>query len=282
MGYRPVTSVAYPNSITYDSCKWEYSSDGISWTSLGVARGVTFTENIETSKIQTDNGPDISEQIGEHTCIISANLLEMYLPNLAAIRGGIDTVSVTSADATTDTDVYTTGSIDYGDIIWLENQGATDTLAAVSAVKSVDTGGTCTTLDSTRDYYVLTDTSNRNRRGIVLLSTASGGAFSDTEGVRVKYVYGAINSRTMSAGGLNAISAKWHRLTNAKIIGGVTKYKYITIYSGTISKGLEFAFKSANESDSVLEMPFEVMGKIDTSRSVGDQLFIIEDEQGVS
>ena len=282
MGVRPVTSIAQPNSIIYDSCKWEYSSDGITWYSLGVARGVKFTENMEISKIQTDNGPDIAEHIGDHTCMISANLLEFYLPRIQALRGGIDSLTVDSAVATTDTDIYTTGQYAKSDIIWLQNQGSSSTLPAISKVKSVSTGNACTTYTATDDYFVITSTDDGNKRGIAIVPTAMGGDYKDTEALKIKYAYGQIANRHMTTGGFTSIGALWHRLTNATVIGGVTKYRYITIYSGRISKGLDMAFKSANESDSVLESPFEITAKVDTSRTSGDQLFAIDDEAGVA
>jgi len=249
---------------------------------LGVARNLKFTENIETSKIQTDNGPDISNAIGDHTVMISGTLLEMYPLSLQAIRGGIDSRSVTTADATTDTDVYTTGQWGKGDIIWLQNQGATDTLAAISKVKSVSTGNACTTYTATDDYTVVTDSKDNYKRGVVLNAAGAGGDYNDTEALKIKYVYGAIGSEKWTSGGLDTISTKYHRFINARVIDGTVKYIYWVVYSGSINKGLDLAFKSANEADSVLEMPFEIMARLDTSRTVGDQLFYIENEQTVA
>lgn len=268
---------AHTNTVVMGSAKLEYSTDGINYTNIGLARGVTWKESFTKAKIQADNAQDIKNAIGDQMVDITFNSLELYLPTYYALRG-IDTYTIKSTQRSTDTDVYTTGVVNYGQILYLENQGATSTLAAVSKVKSVSTGNACTTLKSTRDYLVFTDTNNQNRRAVVMLSTAFGGKFSDTQGLRIKYVYGQIGSYTLKSGGLTTLNAKYYRLTNKEIIGGVAKYRYYTVYSGSIEDGLNFAFKSCNEADSVLEIPFTIKAKIDASRSAGDQLFAIEDQ----
>lgn len=274
-------SESYKSSAQrWGSCKIEYGSDGINWTSLGIARGVTFEETIETTVIQADNGPDIVDKIGNQSAMISFNWLEPYLPTLNAIRG-IDSLSVTSAVATTDTDIYTTGQKAKGDVIWLQNNGASDTLPSISKVKSVDTGGSCDTYSATDDYMVVDDTSvSPRRRGIALIPTAAGGDYLDTEALKIKYVYGAIQARKLTSGGKATLNSKYYRLTNKYInSSGVTKYMYIVIYSGSIESGLNMAFKSSNEADGLLEVPVSIKATLDTSRSVGDQLFYIEDQQ---
>ena len=172
---------AYKTSAQrWGSCRIEYGTDGLNWTTLGTARGVTFEETIEKTVIQADNAADIVNRIGNQSAMISFNALEFYLPTLDALRG-IDLLTVTSAVATTDTDVYTTGAYSVGDIIWLENQGATDTLAAISKVKSADTDGDEDTWVAAT-YQELTDTANGNRRGIVLIPVAAGGtSYLDSE-----------------------------------------------------------------------------------------------------
>jgi len=281
----PNTGAAQSNTHVYGSAKIEISEDGGSnCTNFGLARGVSVTENIEMTRIQADNGPDLSEYVSDHTITLGFNALEMYLPTWYKARGGLSTLSVTSADATTDTDVYTTGSLDStaGYIIWLQNQGASDTLPAIDHVASQDTDGVETTLDDTRDYEIITDSGQNYKRGIVLLSAAQGGKFSDTEGLRINYVYGAINTRKLASGGLSNVSGKWYKLTLKELISGSYKYRYIYIYNATINTGLSLAFKSCNEADGVLETPFEIMGKLDLTRSAGDQLWAIHDEVATS
>lgn len=272
-------SINKASALRWGSCAIEYSSDGTNWSPLGIARGVSFEETIEKTVIQADNAADIVNRIGNQSAMINFNWLEPYLPTINALRG-IDVLSVTSAVATTDTDVYTTGQKAKGDVIWLQNNGASDTLPAISKVKSVDTGGSCDTYSATDDYQVVDDTSvSPRRRGIALLAAGAGGDYLDTEALKIKYVYGSISARKLTSGGLTTLNSKYFRLTNKYVENSVTKYLYIVIYSGSIESGLNLAFKSSNEADSLLEVPVSIRATLDTTRSDGDQLFYIEDQQ---
>ena len=277
----PNTGLVHSDAVTFGSAKIEKSPDGTTWTNLGLARNVVFKENFAMTKIQADNGPNIRNNIGEHTCDITFNSLELYLPTLASMRGGIDLLSVTGTSYTTDTDIYTTGSVDYGLPLYLENQGNTSTgLAVVVTVNSISTAGAPTLMKSTRDYTVITDANGKE--AVVMLSTHNLGKFSDTQGLKIKYTYRPILSRTLTSGGLTEITDLYYRLTNLQVVSGVSKYRTITVYSGAISAGLNFAFKSCNEADPTLEIPINISCKIDSTRTIGDQLFGISDEIGIS
>lgn len=281
MATYPNTGQAHTGTYTWGSAKIEYSADGVSWVNLGVARNVAFKENIAKATVQADNSPNIIDRIGEQTVDVSFTLLELYLPDLGTIRG-IDSVSAISAGATSDTDVHTTGSHTYGEIIWLDHQGSTVTLPVIQKVKEVTTGNACTTLVSTRDWVVVTDTANHYRRGIVMRSTAQAGTFNDTKGLRIHYNYLAISSRKLTSGGKTELASKYYRLTNKEMVSGVAKYKYFTVYSASISEGINLAFKNSNDADSLLEIPITVHAVVDTDRSEGDQLFAIEDQRATA
>lgn len=276
----PNTGAANSNTILKGSCKIEVSTDGNSWTNLGIARGVNFQENAAITKIQADNAPDPITYLSEHKATLTFNSLELYLPNLNTIRGGIDTLSVTSAVATTRTDSWTAANWAYNQNLLLSMQGDSTTLPAITAAKTWKSGTTTALTTSGKDFTPTLDVNNK--RGIMILSTNYGGDAKDTETLRVTYTYGAIASRKLSSGGKSNISSRWFRLTNKEIISGAAKYRYIVIYSGTISAGLNLAFKSANEADPVLEIPISIEAILDTTRSEGDQLFFVEDQAAVA
>jgi hypothetical protein len=265
----------------YGSAKIELSTDsGLNWTNVGLARGVSFVETIENAAIQADNGPDLAEYVADHTVNITFNSLEFYLPTLDKIRGGIDTLSVTTGGvATTDTDVYSTGATSADRIYFLANQGSSSTIAAITDVTQVDTGNTSSTLTVDDDYTVFTNSDNHV--GITLLNTV-GSSYKSTESVRIKYVYGSVPAYKLSSGGLSTISSRWFRLTNIEIVSGSNKNRKITIYSGSLNAGLNMALKSSNDADPVLENPISIIGKIDSTRTAGDQLFVIEDEKATA
>jgi len=277
----------YPNSALvqtlapfYGSCKLEVSLDsGSTWTNIGLARGVNFNENISQSDIQADNGPDLKRWISDHTVEITFNALEFYLPTFNKIRGGIDLLTASSAVATTKTDSYTTGAKSYAVPIYFSDQGSSSTLPAVVKVASVDTAGASDTLDSTRDFSTFTDANNRS--GVIMLSTASGGQFNDSEALKITYSFGDVQTQKLTSGGLSTIDSRWFRLTNKQIVSSTAKYRYLVVYSGTLQQGLQLAFKSANEDDPVLETAISIIAELDTTRTEGDQLFFIEDEVAV-
>ena len=276
-------SIQQPNAVVYGSCKVEVSTDsGVNWTPIGAARGVVFNEQQTVTDIQSDNTTDLSSYISEHTVNVTFNGLEMYLPTMDKIRGGIDSLSVTTGGVvTTDTRVLTTGSWSRNTPYYFTNQGNTDTLPSVVSVKSVSTANATDTLASTSDY--ITVTNSNNEVAVVVLSTGVGGGDTGltSQSLRIRYQYASIPSRKLTSGGESTPSARWYKLTNKRLISGVAKYKYFVVYSATINAGLNMAFKSSNDADPVLETPVSLLAKLDTSRSEGDQLFYIEDEQGV-
>jgi hypothetical protein len=276
----PNTDLTQSLAPWYGSCKIEVSTDnGSNYTNVGLARNVVFNEVIESADIQADNGPDVKTYVSAHTVNITFNGLEFYIPTLDKIRGGIDTIGVTTGGVkTTDTDVYTTGTPVRNKIYYFDNQGDSTTLPAVISVKSVDTANATDTLASTKDYTTFKDADNHC--GIIILSTAVGGGNTGitTQNLRIRYEYETVAARTMKSGGLTTISSRWFRLTNKQIVSGTAKYRYLTVYSGTLNAGMNLAFKSANETDPLLENPVSIIAKLDTTRSEGDQLFLIEDE----
>lgn len=278
----PNTSLANTNTVIYGSCKLEISSDsGVTWTNLGLARGVSFTEEPTITEIQSDNGPDIANYVSDHKATISWNALEFYIPSLDLIRGDIDTISVTSASATTRTDTFESSEWSYNQNILLVSQGDSTTLPAISLVKTRNSTGGFTTLTTSGKDYVKT-LNQSNQRGVIVLSTDFGGNALDTEDLLITYGYGAIQARKLTSGGLSTITPRWFKLTNKQIVSGSAKYRTITFYSVSLASGLSMAFKSCKEADPVLEMPFTITAKLDTTRTAGDQLFMIEDEVGLT
>lgn len=264
----------------YGSCKVELSEDdGATWVNVGLARAVKFEEQFDETAIQADNGPDISNAIGNQKVLLTFNGLEFYLPTLHKLRGGIDALSVTSAVATTRTDCFTSGTWAFGQPLYLTKMGSSSTSPSISAVKNWKTGTTTTLTTSATPDFAKLKTSQGLVSGIIVLTT--GGGFS-TRSLKVTYSYGAIQARKLTSGGYSTITAKMFKLTNKQIVSGSVKYRTITLYSGALNAGLNLAFKSSNEADPVLETPISILCDIDSTRSEGDQLFAIEDQVAIA
>jgi len=64
------------------------------------------------------------------------------------------------------------------------------------------------------------------------------------------------------------------------MVSSATSETVIVVYSTTIASGLALAFAADRATDPVMPLPFTIMGKLDASRTKGDQLMIIETEWG--
>jgi hypothetical protein len=260
----------------------EISEDaGVSFINIGVAKGVSFNEEIASEELQSDNSPPIKNQLSDQKVTIGFNAIEFYLPTFNKIRGGIDVLSVTSALASTRTDSIASSKWRYNQPIFLTDIGDSTTGPAISNVKTWKTGSSVTLTTAGKDFV-----KNVDSRGIIkaitVLDTKYGGDALDSETLRIKYVIGAVAKRKMTSGGLATITSKMFRLTNKQIVSGVAKYRRWVVYSATINSGLNLAFKASGDADSRLETPFSIVAVLDTTRTEGDQLFYIEDEVGIA
>jgi hypothetical protein len=92
---------------------------------------------------------------------------------------------------------------------------------------------------------------------------------------------GAITSTTVSAittiyGGGNATITPYNvKLTNTRMVSGVTQTTVIIVYKVTADTGAQFTVKSDNDTDPINVMPLVLTGKLDTARAAGMQLFEI-------
>ena len=80
---------------------------------------------------------------------------------------------------------------------------------------------------------------------------------------------------TLIAGGNTTLTPRAFRITNTRMVSSTTVETILTVYKATIQTGIALNFKSDNDADPIAIMPATVLGKPDTSRAVGQQLFTI-------
>jgi len=80
---------------------------------------------------------------------------------------------------------------------------------------------------------------------------------------------------TVTGGGASTITERAFKLTNTRMVSGVTKETIFIAYKATFDTGPSFTFKSDNDADPVTTMPFTITGKLDSTRTAGDQLYTI-------
>jgi hypothetical protein len=100
-----------------------------------------------------------------------------------------------------------------------------------------------------------------------VLSAISGGAITGSSSGSVFTVIG---------GGNGVITPQAFKLTNTRMVSGVTKQTIITVYKATMDTGLQFTAKSDNDADPIQVMPITITAKVDSTRTAGTQLFKIE------
>lgn len=79
------------------------------------------------------------------------------------------------------------------------------------------------------------------------------------------------------SGGYSTFQPQVVRITNYNDAGEAFS---ITIFKGTTNTGINITFPGADDEDPAMT-PIEMIGTNDVEREVGEQLFVIEDEQGV-
>jgi hypothetical protein len=94
------------------------------------------------------------------------------------------------------------------------------------------------------------------------------------------YVTGG-SVHTISTGGFTELGTCALKFVNTKLVSGATVETAIVFYKCNLTQGLSFTAKSDNDDDPVMVIPWTLEAKLDTSRTAGDQLYIIETEMAV-
>ncbi len=97
MPYPYQTEIQNIDSIRFGSMKVEAGPGTSSMTDLGVAKGVTFEEQITYAWIGMDNAQR-QRRVVKQEVVISGSLVEFSPENLNIIRGGIDVYSSSTGD----------------------------------------------------------------------------------------------------------------------------------------------------------------------------------------
>ena len=261
------TNVQKPSTIRFGSAKIEVGEDVDSLTNLGVATGIEFTEEFEAVVFKPDNAPEIQGPVKDHTATAKFELWEVDLENLALIRGGMDLIDTVSGDPVSV--VNEAHTLTGTGLVRLDHKMGDG--SEVGSIVVTDASSNAAVRNT--DYVIAVDSSGFTCIGRVAASTV----ITSGEGVLVDYSYTPNASVKLSSGGLNTINPRVVRLTNTNAAG---KEFRITVYAAKNQGGIELALP-ADDGDEPLKPNIELKGIIDPTRTAGDQLFEIYDEQGV-
>jgi len=261
------TTVANVNAIKLGSAKMEVGLDVGSLQDLGAMTGLKFVETLTDYTIDSDNAGQVAVGVSGQTIAITGTWLEPDMTKLNIARGGIDTYATVTGASTPVVDELVTVVGSIGTRVL--NRDATGALPTAITVKH--TTGSPTYVLGT-DYYTGQDAS-----GYLVIIRKVGGAITDGQILKVGYTYTAATAKTLKTGGKRAMAYRVVKLTNTNSAGKVFS---VLFYKARIKKGIELTYKS-DEATEANGMPIEIEAVKDVTRTAGDQLCYIYDEQGV-
>lgn len=260
------TTVQHPETIRFGSGRLEIGKSLDSLVDVGALTGVHFTHELgDKVTITSDNAGVILERAGTQTAKVEANLMEINLDTLAVYMGGVSKLeTVAGSQQTVTNEEHTLKGTTF---IRLDHRMSDGNAVTIDSVKKK--GGSAA-VEGT-DYVVAIDSD-----GYTCIARKSGSSvIADGSVVQVSYKYTPAAYKRLSFGGLQQLDATVARITNYDSLG---REFSITVYKATADSGIEIEFK-ADDADETDVVPITLVGTEDTSRAVGDQLFVIEDHQ---
>lgn len=260
------TTVQHPETIRFGSGRLEIGKSLDSLVDVGALTGVHFTHDLgDKVTITSDNAGVILERAGTQTAKVEANLMEINLDTLAVYMGGVSKLeTVAGSQQTVTNEEHTLKGTTF---IRLDHRMGDGNAVTIDSVKKK--GGSAAAEDT--DYVVAVDSD-----GYTCIARKSGSSvITDGSVVQVSYKYTPAAYKRLSFGGLQQLDAAVARITNYDSLG---REFSITVYKATADSGIEIEFK-ADDADETDVVPITLVGTEDTSRAVGDQLFVIEDHQ---
>lgn len=260
------TTVQHPETIRFGSGRLEIGKSLDSLVDVGALTGVHFTHDLGDKVIITsDNAGVVLERAGTQTAKVEANLMEINLDTLAVYMGGVSKLeTVAGTQQTVNNEEHTLKGTTF---IRLDHRMSDGNAVTIDSVKKK--GGSAAVEDT--DYVVAIDSD-----GYTCIARKSGSSvITDGSVVQVSYKYTPAAYKRLSFGGLQQLDAAVARITNYDSLG---REFSITVYKATADSGIEIEFQ-ADDADETDVVPITLVGTEDTSRAVGDQLFVIEDHQ---
>lgn len=260
------TTVQHPETIRFGSGRLEIGKSLDSLVDVGALTGVHFTHDLgDKVTITSDNAGVVLERAGTQTAQVEANLMEINLDTLAVYMGGVSKLeTVAGSQQTVTNEEHTLKGTTF---IRLNHRMGDGNAVTIDSIKKK--GGSAAVEDT--DYIVALDSDGYT----CIARKSDSSVITDGSVVQVSYKYTPAAYKRLSFGGLQQLDAAVARITNFDSLG---REFSITVYKATADSGIEIEFQ-ADDADETDVVPITLVGTEDTSRAVGDQLFVIEDHQ---
>lgn len=260
------TTVKHPETIRFGSGRLEIGKSLDNLVDVGALTGVHFTHELgDKVTIASDNAGVILERAGTQTAKVEANLMEINLDTLAVYMGGVSKLETVAGSKKTVTDEEHT--LKGTTFIRLDHRMGNGNAVTINSVKKK---GVSAVVEGT-DYVVAIDSDGYT----CIARKSNSSVITDGSVVQVSYEYTPAAYKRLSFGGLQQFDAAVARITNYDSLG---REFSITVYKATADSGIKIEFQ-ADDADETDVVPITLVGTEDTSRAVGDQLFVIEDRQ---
>ncbi len=265
------TTVQRQNAIRFGSAKFEIGDSIGALSNIGALRNVKAVESWDEVLVESGNAGVLLKKIKNQKLTLSADYLEPDMEALNIIRGGIDTYS-TVAGVLVNNAIQTvlSGAWSYNTFIPFIYENGDGTAPNIDSV----TGSTDGALVAETDYFLSQDA--QGRWGIFVKDSVT--VTTEAQNLVIQMDYTPAASKKLSSGGKFTIDAKVIRLTNTNEAG---KTLVIVVYNAYNSKALELNFPDDN-ADDVMIVPLGLVAEVDASRSAGDQLYEITDQQSTT
>lgn len=262
------TSVQEDNTIRFGAGKLEYESDAGAWVDVGWFEDGKFGDRWEKVVLKGANIGTYRSRIKDHELFFEGALVEINWEKLAAIRGGIDTLDTDTGVEVTVTDEPHTLTGTTG--VRLNHRMGTG--AEVSTIV-VEDSTTPTAVEAVRgtDYVCYQDGD-----GYTCIARIAGSTTITTgETVKVSYKYTPNAATILKSGGKTEIGFRRWRMSN---LNEDSKIFQVLMKKGSVEGGLSIDLKSDDDGEP-WRLPFAIVGVVDGTLPVGEQLFEIRDEQ---
>jgi len=275
------TTTQNGKDISIGASAFHFSTDsGSSFTNVGIANDISFSEEIAKLDVAVNNGsrPKELKGVASQTYTVTGNFLENNLLNIDALRGGIDSTSVT-----TDTPVSAAAQVvDSGDWEYLKPFELAFLMSVVPTAVTV-TGSTNVTLVEGTDFtvvklgvytwgvYMISGGALTTLAQSLTLAVSYTPVIATTQttggGVEQDEIYVKLTNRTLSTA--DAVDAAQTGITLGDSIYRVREYHF---YYGTVNVGNAMSFKDKDDTDPSLPYAFSAVFENDPDRTSLDQL----------
>ncbi len=278
------TTIQNEKAVVIGSAAVFFSTNkGASFTNLGIANDIAYTEELTPMDAQVDNGtkPRLADGVASQKASVTANLLENDYANIAALRGNIDNLTTTTATPVVGaTHTFSSGTWKFLEALQLPVKSSVIP-TAMTVTGTVDTS---TWVEGT-DYNIVPI--GTNTWGVQVIDSTT--VTTEAQDVVISaYTYTPVVGTKVTTGG-NVIQERvWIKMYNRTpdtadaadaLVTGITlgdkifRTQELDFYYGTVSAGDAQTFKSKDDTDPIVAYPLAMEFKLDDTRSIGDQLY---------